>query len=62
MGELANRMSTAARSDDQQAFAADLGRAASDDRASVEELLRRLDSATSPLRHAAAWSLDKVGR
>jgi len=62
MGELANRMDTPARSDGQQAFAARLGRAASDDRASVEELLRRLDSAPSQVRHAAAWSFEKVGR
>src|SRR6185437_87367 len=62
LGELASRMNTPARSDDQQAFAAQLGRAASADRASVEELLRRLDSAPSQIRHAAAWSFEKVGR
>ncbi|HEX3331406.1 MAG TPA: DUF1990 family protein [Gaiellales bacterium] len=62
MGELANRMNAPARSDGQQAFAAQLGQAAADDRASVEELLRRLDSAPSQVRQAAAWSFEKVGR
>ena len=62
MGELANRMNAPARSDGQQAFAAQLGQAAGDDRASVEELLRRLDSAPSQVRQAAAWSFEKVGR
>jgi len=62
MGELANRMNAPARSDGQQAFAARLGQAAADDRASVEELLRRLDSAPSQIRQAAAWSFEKVGR
>jgi Domain of unknown function (DUF1990) len=60
MGELAGRM--AARSDDRQAFAGELGPAASDDRAAVEELLARLDSAPSGIRHAAAWSFEKLGR
>jgi hypothetical protein len=62
MGELAGRMNAPARSDGQQAFAAELGRAAADDRASVEKLLRRLDSAPSQVRHAAAWSFEKFGR
>jgi Domain of unknown function (DUF1990) len=62
MGELARRMRTAAGSDEQQAFAGELGRAASDDRTSVSALLNRLDSAPSHMRHAAAWSSEKLGR
>jgi hypothetical protein len=62
MGELAGRMSTAGRPDEQRAFAGELGRAATDDRAAVEELLSRLDSAPSHLRHAGAWAFEKLGR
>jgi hypothetical protein len=62
MGELANRMSSDGRPDELRGFADDLRRAATADRASVEELLRRLDSAPSRVRHAAAWSAEKVGR
>jgi hypothetical protein len=60
MGELASRM--AARSDARQAFAGELGPAAADDRAAVERLLGRLDSAPSRIRRAAAWSFEKLGR
>jgi hypothetical protein len=62
MGELAGRMSSDGRPDKLRGFAVELGRAATADRASVEELLRRLDSAPSRMRHAAAWSAEKVGR
>lgn len=62
LGELAGRMRSGGRPDDLQAFAGDLGRAATDDRAAVEDLLGRLDSAPSRVRHAAAWSAEKAGR
>jgi hypothetical protein len=62
MGELAGRMSNGVRPDGLHAFAAELGRAATDDRAAVEELLGRLDSSPSRVRHAAAWSAEKAGR
>jgi Domain of unknown function (DUF1990) len=62
MGELAHRMSSPGRPDDQHAFAGELGRSAAADRAAVEELLGRLDSAPSRMRHAAAWSAEKLGR
>jgi hypothetical protein len=62
MGELAGRMSNGGRADELHAFAAELGRAATDDRTAVEELLGRLDSSPSRVRHAAAWSAEKAGR
>jgi hypothetical protein len=62
MGELAGRMSNGGRADELHAFAAELGRAAADDRSAVEELLGRLDSSPSRVRHAAAWSAEKAGR
>jgi hypothetical protein len=62
MGELAGRMRNGNRAEGLHAFAAELGRAASDDRAAVEQLLGRLDSAPSRVRHAAAWSAEKAGR
>jgi hypothetical protein len=62
MGELAGRMAGRGRPDDLRRFAGELGEAAGDDRAGVERLLERLDSEPSPVRHAAAWSFEKVGR
>ena len=62
MGELAGRMSAAGRPGEQRAFAGELGRAATADRAAVEELLSRLDSAPSRVRHAGAWTFEKLGR
>ena len=60
--ELARRMSTAERPDEQRAFARELHHAADDDRACVEQSLARLDSAPSHVRHVAAWSAEKFGR
>jgi uncharacterized protein (UPF0548 family) len=60
--ELADRMNTAERLDDQQAFARDVFQAADDDRACLEAFLSRLDSAPSRTRHAAAWVAEKFGR
>jgi hypothetical protein len=62
LGELAGRMSSSGRPDALREFAEEVGRAAADDRASLEELLGRLDSAPSRVRHAAAWSAEKAGR
>lgn len=62
LGELADRMSSSGRPGALRAFAEEVGRAAADDRAALEELLDRLDSAPSRVRHAAAWSAEKVGR
>jgi uncharacterized protein DUF1990 len=62
MGELAGRMSNGGRPDELHAFAAEVGRTAADDRSAVEELLGRLDSSPSRVRHAAAWSAEKAGR
>jgi uncharacterized protein DUF1990 len=62
MGEIAGRMTGSSRPADLREFAGRLGDAAADDRASVEGLLGRLDSEPSPIRHAAAWSFEKVGR
>lgn len=61
MGELASRMSDG-RPGELRGFAEELGRAATADRASVEELLGRLDSAPSGVRDAAAWTAEKFGR
>ena len=62
LGELAGRMGGSSRPDDVREFAGGLGDAAAGDRAAVEELLGRLDSEPSPVRHAAAWSFEKIGR
>jgi hypothetical protein len=62
LGELAGRMGGSSRPDDVREFADGLGDAAAGDRAAVEELLGRLDSEPSPVRHAAAWSFEKIGR
>jgi hypothetical protein len=61
MGELASRMSEG-RPGELRGFAEELGRAATADRASVEELLGRLDGAPSRVRDAAAWTAEKFGR
>ena len=61
MGELASRIGDG-RLGELRGFTEELGRAATADRASVEELLGRLDSAPSRVRDAAAWSAEKVGR
>ena len=60
--ELARRMNTSDRSDDQRAFAHDLHRAADDDCDCVEQFLRRLDRTPSHLLHVAAWTAEKFGR
>lgn len=60
--ELAKRMSTSGRPDDQRRFASDLHRAADDDCACVEQFLDRLDSTSSPMLHVAAWTAEKFGR
>jgi hypothetical protein len=62
MGELAGRMTSSSRPDGVRELAGELGSAAADDRSAVEELLGRLDSEPSQVRHAAAWSFEKVGR
>jgi uncharacterized protein DUF1990 len=61
MDELASRMSDG-RPGELRGFAEELGRAATADRASVEELLGRLDSAPSRVRDTAAWTAEKFGR
>ena len=60
--ELAQRMRTADRLDEQRAFADEVHRAADDDRACVEQYLDRLGSAPSRIRHAAVWNAEKLGR
>jgi Domain of unknown function (DUF1990) len=60
--ELAQRMSTAHRSDELRAFADEVRQAADDDRACVEQYLDRLDSGPSRTRHAAVWTAEKLGR
>jgi hypothetical protein len=60
--ELAQRMRTADRPDEQRALADDLHRAADDDLDCVEQYLHRLESGPSPLRHAAVWTAEKLGR
>jgi hypothetical protein len=62
MGELAGRMTGSSRPDEVRELAGELAEAAADDRSAVEDLLRRLDSEPSQVRHAAAWSFEKVGR
>ena len=62
MGEIAGRMTSRSGPDDLRGFAGELGDAAAADRAAVEDLLERLDSEPSRVRHAAAWSFEKVGR
>jgi len=62
LGELARRTRTLTRPGERQTFAADLRRAADDDRACVEAFLGRLDSTPSRARHAAAWTAEKIGR
>jgi hypothetical protein len=62
MGELAGRMTSSSRPAAMRELAGELAEAAADDRSAVEDLLRRLDSEPSPVRHAAAWSFEKVGR
>jgi Domain of unknown function (DUF1990) len=60
--ELAQRLTTADRPDDQRAFGDDVRRATDDDLACVEQYLDRLDSAPSRTRHAAVWTAEKLGR
>jgi hypothetical protein len=61
-GELAERMSSPERPDEERAFAAELGRLASDDRDCLEQFLRRLGSAPSRARATAVVVAEKVGR
>ncbi|HJS93759.1 MAG TPA: DUF1990 family protein [Solirubrobacteraceae bacterium] len=60
--ELAQRMGTADRPDEQRAIAENIRRAADDDRACVEGFLDQLDSAPSRARHIAVWTGEKIGR
>jgi hypothetical protein len=62
LGALARRIGAATEPGEQRTFAHDLGRAADDDRACLEELLGRLDTAPSRTRNGAAWTAEKVGR
>lgn len=61
-GELAKRMSSSERPDEERAFAAELGRLASDDRDGLEQFLRRLGSAPSRARATAVTAAEKLGR
>jgi uncharacterized protein (UPF0548 family) len=60
--ELAQRMSSADRLDEQRALADDLHRAAADDLDCVEQYLQRLDTTASRTRRAAVWTAEKVAR
>jgi Domain of unknown function (DUF1990) len=60
--ELARRMSTAARPDDQHAFANELASTAEADRVCLEQFLSRLDSTRSRTRHATVWTAEKLAR
>jgi hypothetical protein len=60
--ELGRRMNAAARVEEQQAFASEIGRIAEDDCAGLEALLGRLDSAPSLTRQSAVWTAEKLGR
>lgn len=62
LGELAHRMSAGTRPEELRAFAAEVGRATDDDRACLEALLARLDSAPSQTRRGAVWLAEKLGR
>jgi hypothetical protein len=62
LGELARRMRSGDRRDEQRAFVDEVYRAADDDRVCVEQFLDQLDSAPSRTRHAAVWTAEKLGR
>lgn len=60
--ELARRLGAAGRTDEQQMFAAEVERSTDDDRACLEALLSRVDSAPSRARERAVWAAEKLGR
>jgi Domain of unknown function (DUF1990) len=60
--ELAGRRRTAGLSEEQRALGEEIRRAADDDRACLEQLLERLESAPSRARYAAVWMGEKLGR
>jgi hypothetical protein len=60
--ELAHRMDVSGRAEEERTFAADLSRAAGDDRACVEAFLTRLDSAPSRVRERGVWAAVQLGR
>jgi Domain of unknown function (DUF1990) len=60
--EMARRMRSGDRFDEQQAFADELCGTADDDLTCLEAFLGRLDRAPSRTRHAAVWTAEKVGR
>jgi hypothetical protein len=59
---LARRLGAAGRTDEEQAFAAEAGRSAEDDRACLEALLGRVDSAPSLTRAGAVRAAEQLGR
>lgn len=60
--ELARRMSAGARSEQQRTLAVEVARITDDDRACIEALLNRLESAPSRTRQRAVWAAEKLGR
>ena len=60
--ELAGRMNTTARTDEQRTFATEVARIANDDLACLEAFLSQLDSAPSRTRDSAVWAAEKLGR
>ena len=60
--ELARRMNSAARTDEERTFAAEVARITDDDRSCLEAFLRQLDSAPSRMRQNAVWAAEKLGR